>query len=213
MAHQDDPEHGFIAVVGRLSREAGPDGLTIREILDRMDERAFGLLMLILAIPCLVPAVQGVPQIVALPLILLAGQVLVGRQEPWFPEAVLKRRISKVWLDRMADFAAKRMRWFERLSRPRLKPFATGLGEKLAALMILVGVVCILPPVTNTVPSLGIALLSMGLIQRDGAFVLLGTIVVGAWTALAAALILGLVYGASWATGLAERFGFAGLFG
>lgn len=213
MTLQDDPDQGFIAVVGRLANEAGPDGLTIREIVDRMDERAFGLLMLILAIPCLVPAVQGVPQIVAVPLLLLAGQVLVGREAPWLPETILRRRIAKRWLDRMAAFAGARMAWFERLSRPRLKPLATGAGEKLAALMIGLGVLCILPPVTNTVPSLGVALLAMGLIQRDGVFVLAGTAVVGAWATLAGVLIVGLLRGASWATGLAERFGATGLGG
>jgi hypothetical protein len=207
MAHQDNPEHGFIGVVGRLSRESGPDGLTIREIVDRMDERAFGLLILILAIPCLLPAVQGVPQIVAVPMLLLAGQVLMGRSEPWLPEGVLKRRISKSWLDRMAEFAAKRMGWFERLSRPRLRVLATGFGEKLAAVMIVLGVICILPPVTNTVPSLGISLLAMGLIQRDGLFVAFGTAVVGGWVTLAIAILLGIAYGATWVTTGAEALG------
>lgn len=211
MAQQDNPEHGFIAVVGRLSRESGPDGLTIREIVDRMDERAFGLLILILAIPCLVPAVQGVPQIVAVPLLLLAGQVLLGRSEPWLPETVLKRRIAKPWLDRMSDFASRRMGWFERLSRPRLRVLATGFGEKLAAVMIVLGVICILPPVTNTVPSLGISLLAMGLIQRDGLFVALGTAVVSGWVVLAVAIVLGIVYGATWVTTGAEALGLTSL--
>ena len=99
---------------------AGPEGLTIREIRDHLDERGFGLMILILAIPCLVPALYGVPQIVGVPILLLAVQILVGRQEPWLPETILKRRVSRAWLDRMADFASKRMGWapFSSVVRP-----------------------------------------------------------------------------------------------
>jgi hypothetical protein len=194
-------------VVSSLAAEAGPDGLTIRDIRDRMDERAFGLLILILTIPCLVPALYGVPQVLGIPILLLAGQILVGRKEPWLPEGVLKRRVPKAWLDRMADFATKRMGWFERLSRPRLSWLATGVGERLAALFMILATLTIVLPMTNTVPSVALALLSVGLIQRDGAFVALGSAVALAWAGLLAALAVGLVMGASWAVSLFNRFG------
>lgn len=203
----DDCRTGFIGVVEELAAGAGEEGLTIGQILDRMDERAFGLMILVLAIPCLVPAVQGVPQVVALPMLLLAGQILIGREEPWLPGAILRRRVSKAWLTRMADFARKSMGWFEQMSRPRLRFLATGLGEKLAAAMICVGVVCILPPITNTVPSLGITLLCVGLLQRDGLFVAGGTAVVGGWAAAMGAVLVGLMFGAQWAVDLLARFG------
>jgi hypothetical protein len=200
--HHDDTSHGFVQVVQRLSREAGPQGLTLGDILDRLDERAFGILMLVLAIPCLIPAVQGVPQVVAVPLLLLAGQVLIGREEPWLPRPLLNRRVPKAWLDRMAGFAVKRMAWLERLSRPRLKRLACGFGERFAAAMIVVAVICILPPITNTVPSLAIALLSVGLIQRDGVFVAAGAVLTTLWAALFAAVAVGLLSGAQWAGNL-----------
>jgi hypothetical protein len=74
----DDPKQGFIALVSDLAAASGPDGLSLGEIRDRMDERAFGLMILILAIPCLVPALYGVPQIVGIPILILAGQMLAG---------------------------------------------------------------------------------------------------------------------------------------
>jgi hypothetical protein len=202
-----------------LASEAGPDGLSIREIRDHMDERAFGLLILILTIPCLVPALYGVPQVLGVPIILLAAQILVGREEPWLPEGVLRRRVPKVWLDRMADFASKRMGWFERLSRPRLKWLACGPGERLAALFMILATLTIVLPMTNTVPSVALALLSVGLIQRDGLFVALGSAVAVAWAGLLIALGVGVVLGAGWAVSLFNRFGgqaildfFSGLF-
>lgn len=200
--HTDDHRQGFIALVAGLAEASGPDGLTLREIRDRLDERAFGLMILILAIPCLVPALYGVPQIVGIPILLLAGQMLVGREEPWLPEAALKRSVSKAMLDRMADFATKRMGWLERLSRPRLSLFTKGIAEQAAAAFMILATVTIILPMTNTVPSVALCLLSVGLIQRDGLFVAAGAVVATGWATALAIVGIGFVVGAGWAVGL-----------
>ena len=175
--------------MGHLARVAGPEGLTIREVRDHLDERGFGLMILILSIPCLVPALYGVPQVLGVPIIILAAQILVGREEPWLPEGILKRRVKREWLDAMADFADKRMRWSERLSKPRLKWLACGPGERLAALLMIVATLTIIIPFTNTVPSVALALMAVGLIQRDGLFVGVGSAVSVGWVVF----LLGLV--------------------
>ena len=207
MGHRDDTGRGFIGLVGDMAARSGPEGLTIREIRDSMDERGFGLLILILAIPCLVPALYGVPQDIGVPILLLALQILFGREEPWLPEPVLRRRVPRTWLDRMADFAVKRMHWFERLSRPRLKLLACGPGERVAALMMTIATLTIIIPFTNTVPSIALALMAVGLIERDGVFVGLGEVVAAGWAGFLLAVAVGLVLGAGWAVGLFNRFG------
>ncbi len=200
--YADDPKQGFIALVADLAAISGPDGLTLREIRDRLDERAFGLMILILAIPCLVPALYGVPQIVGIPILLLAGQMLAGRIEPWLPESVLKRRVSKAWLDRMADFATKRMHWFERFSRPRLTVFAEGWAERVVALFMILATLTIILPLTNTIPSVALSLLAVGLIQRDGLFVAAGAAVAAGWATALATVGIGFYVGAGWAVSL-----------
>jgi len=204
--HTDDPRQGFIGLVAGLAEASGPDGLTLREIRDRLDDRAFGLMILILAIPCLVPALYGVPQIVGIPILLLAGQMLIGREEPWLPEAALKRRVSKAMLDLMADFAVKRMGWFERLSRPRLTLFTQGLAERAAAVFMILATLTIVLPMTNTVPSVALALMSVGLIQRDGLFVAAGAAVATGWVTALLVVGIGFIVGAGWAVGLMARF-------
>ena len=203
--HTDDPKQGFIALVADLAAISGPDGLTLREIRDRLDERGFGLMILILAIPCLVPALYGVPQLVGIPILLLAGQMLAGRVEPWLPEAALKRRVSKAWLDRMADFATKRMGWFERLSRPRLTLFVEGWAERVAALFMILATLTIVLPMTNTIPSVALSLLAVGLIQRDGLFVAAGAAVAIGWATALAAVGIGFYVGAGWAVALLSK--------
>jgi hypothetical protein len=203
--HTDDPSAGFIALSRRLSDEAGPEGLTVGELLDRLDERAFGLAILLMAIPCLVPGLYGPPQILGLPIVLFAGQMLIGRTEPWLPHGMKARRVPKAWLEGMAGFAEKRLLWLERIARPRLTAFAVGAGERMAALMMIVATICIVIPFTNTVPSVALALLAAGVLQRDGLFTLMGSLIALAWAALVVGLPIAVLFGLSAAVTFAER--------
>jgi len=197
---QDDVSHNVTRLLRRLADDGGDAGLTLHEIRDRLDERAYGLLILLLSIPCLVPGLYGVPQVVGLIVILRAGQMLVGREEPWLPRWFLNLRCKGSWLKAMADFAETKLGWIDRLSRPRLRRFADGPGEKLAAVFMILATVTIVMPLTNTIPSIALALLSVGLIQRDGLFVLAGCAVTTVWLTLLGALGTGLLMGAEWAT-------------
>ena len=200
--HRDDVSRGAIDMIVHLAREGGRDGLTLREIRDYLDERGFGLLILILSIPCLVPALYGVPQVLGIPLLLLAGQLLIGRKEPWLPSAVLERRVPASWLKRMADFADRRLRWTESLSRARLRLFADGPAEQVAAAFMILAICAIVLPLTNTVPSTALALMAAGLIQRDGLFVLAGMGIAAGWVLFLALMLTGVMLGAGWAAGL-----------
>lgn len=197
---QDDVSHNVTRLLRRLADDGGDAGLTLHEIRDRLDERAYGLLILLLSIPCLVPGLYGVPQVVGLIVILLAGQMLVGREEPWLPRWFLNLRCKGSWLKAMADFAETKLGWINRLSRPRLRRFADGPGEKLAAVFMILATLTIVMPLTNTIPSIALALLSVGLIQRDGLFVLAGCAVTTVWLTILGALGTGLLMGAEWAT-------------
>lgn len=197
--HQDDVSQDLVQLLRRLADDGGEAGLTLHQIRDRLDERAYGLLILLLAIPCLVPGLYGVPQAVGVIIILVAAQLLIGREEPWLPRRVLNLRARGKWLKTMADFAETRLGWVDRLSRPRLLMFATGAGERMAALFMILATLTIVLPMTNTIPSIALALLSVGLIQRDGLFVLGGAVVAIGWLTLLGVLATGLMFGAEWA--------------
>jgi hypothetical protein len=194
----DDPSRGFIAVLGDIAASAGADGATVGQISDRLDERAYGILILALTLPCLVPGLPGA-QIIAIPIFLLALQLMVGRKEPWLPGWFLRANVKKSWLDGIAGFAAKRLAWTERLARPRLGFLAAGLGERLIALIMAVAAITIMLPITNTIPSVALTLMAVGLIQRDGLFTLGGGLIALGWIAALTALVVGLILGAGFA--------------
>ncbi|KQS57203.1 exopolysaccharide biosynthesis protein exod [Brevundimonas sp. Leaf363] len=198
-AHADDVSHDVVRLLRRLADDGGEAGLTLGEIRDRLDERAYGLLILLLSLPCLVPGLYGVPQVVGLVIIMIAAQLLIGREEPWLPRRVLSLRAKAKWLKAMADFAEARLGWVDRLSRPRLAMFATGLGERMVGLFMILATLTIVLPMTNTIPSVALALLAVGLIQRDGLFVLGGMVVAIGWLVALAILAGGLLLGAGWA--------------
>jgi hypothetical protein len=195
---RDDPSRSFINVLQAIDAGAGEDGVKVSGIVDRLDERAFGLLILLLTIPCLVPGLPGA-QVIAVGIFLLALQVVVGRREPWLPGWFLRAHVRKSWLSAIAGFADKRLRWTEQLARPRWRFLATGLGERLAALIMALAALTVMLPITNTIPSIALTLLSLGLIQRDGLFTLAGAAVALGWVSLLGALIAGLAFGAGFA--------------
>ncbi len=164
---------------------ASPDA-SLGEIVDRLDERAFGLLILLLCLPCIPPFIYVLPQIVALPMLALAGQMAAGRQSPWFPEKFRARRFQLAEFTKVLNVCEKYVRWFEAIARPRL-PAVTGRnGARIVGALMIIPALSIMMPLigTNTVPSIGIAIACLGLIQRDGLLVILGMLVALGWVLL-----------------------------
>ncbi len=201
---RDDPERSFIAVARALADAAEAGAATIGDLVDRLDERAFGLLILFLTLPCLVPGLPGA-QIIAIPIFILALQVLAGRREPWLPGWFLRARTNPGWLSAIAGFAEKRLRWTERMSRPRWRWLVTGLGERFLAFVMALAAITIMLPITNTIPSLALLFMSVALLQRDGLFAAIGMLIGLAWIGLLAALVGGLIFGAGFAVQFAAE--------
>lgn len=197
------PPRSFIKVIADLAQAHAGRDITLGTIVDQLDEQAFGLLIFLLAIPCLVPGLPGA-QLIAVPIFLLALQLAAGRHEPWLPRRALAAVVKAPWLASTAGFATKRLRWTERLSRPRLGFAATGLAERLAGLVIALAAVTIMLPITNTIPSLAITLMAVGLLQRDGLFTLAGAALATGWITALVVLVWGLATGAGFALELAR---------
>ncbi|MBK8197435.1 MAG: exopolysaccharide biosynthesis protein [Acidobacteria bacterium] len=183
--------------------DASPEaGFSLREIFDQLDESAFGATLFLLALPCCVPFLYLVPQIVAVPMMALAAQMCLGRDEPWLPAGLAARKIDKAGLTAMATGGRKWFGWIEALVRPRLT-FITGKrSERVVGLFLVLFCASILLPLpmTNTVPGFGVAIASFGLMQKDGLAVLAGLLIGTIWIG---ALVFAAVTGASFLAGAA----------
>ncbi len=179
-------------------------------ILDRLDERAFGLLLLLLALPCTPPFVYLLPQIVSVPMLALAAQMAAGRQSPWFPQALRARRLQLREFGKVLDFSERYVRWLEKIARPRLPAITSRTGARIAGALMIVPALSVLAPFpgTNTVPGIGIAVTALGLIQRDGLLVILGLVIGLGW--VTAFVFVAVFFGVEFATFL--KGWIAGLF-
>jgi hypothetical protein len=110
-----------------------------------------------------VPGLPGA-QLIAIPIFLLGLQIAAGRNEPWLPGWAMRAKLKPEWLSAVADFAGKRLRWTERLSRPRWRWVAHGAGERIIGLIIALASVTIMLPITNTIPSLAITVAAVNAI-------------------------------------------------
>src|SRR3990167_10057284 len=119
------PERTLLQTIEQMAEAAPSEGFSLHEIFDQLDESAFGATLFLLALPCCVPFLYLVPQIVAVPMMALAVQMCLGRAEPWLPEGLAARRIDKAGLTAMATGGRKWFGWIEALIRPRLA-FITG---------------------------------------------------------------------------------------
>ncbi|WP_300394805.1 exopolysaccharide biosynthesis protein [Henriciella sp.] len=190
MTHDPSPRT-FLQSIEAMAAEAPEEGFSLRAIFDRLDERAFGAALFILALPCCIPFLYGVPQVVSLPMMVLAGQMAAGREEPWLPHKFGERKIDKKGLTRTARGGRKWFGWLEKIARPRFTFLMGDRGERVIGLFLVFFCASILVPLpsTNTVPGIGVAIVAFGLMARDGILVILGSIIGTAWIITLLALV------------------------
>lgn len=179
------PDLAISQQLGHLAADAPSQTVTLDWVLDRLNERAFGLFLLVLALPCCIPFLYGIPQVVALPLMLVSVQILLGRRSPWLPAKLGARTVSKEALQSLSDRAGPWLRKIEAVSRPRLTALSRPPVDRLVGLGLVLFSASILVPLpgTNSVPGVAVVIVSMGLLQRDGILILLGLLLGTAWIA------------------------------
>ncbi len=173
-------------VLDGLASKAGRDGYTLQHIMSQLGDRAFGTFIFFLAIPCCIPFLYIIPQIVSLPLLLLSWQMVLGTNEPWIPESLGKRRIDKENLKRIAKAGYRWLGWVEKITRPRIESIiGRGLRRVVGLCLCVFSFSIMLPiPATNTVPGYAIAVISCGMIGKDGLMILGGLLVGWVWVLL-----------------------------
>ncbi len=157
--------------------EGRPDQLTVQDALSALGSRAYGMSLLLFSLINFLPLPTPVTSLFALPILVIAGQMVIGRERLWLPRMFRERRVSRSALSSVVGYVVPWIRWLESISRPRLEGLAEGvatrlLGPVVAALALIV----LLPlPLTNLVPSISIVLVALGLVERDGLAVIAGT--------------------------------------
>ena len=162
-----------------LIDEIDGDTVTLQELLERSGRQGMLLICALSTLPFLIPvSIPGVSTVFGAAIVLLASALFLNRL-PWLPQRILHKQLDAKKLvpalRKGVGIVSKVDRWVKQrwlaltsVTMLRLNCAAVVFGGLL--LMAPLGPI----PFSNTAPAVGILLLTVGLLQRDGLFVLLG---------------------------------------
>ena len=157
------------------------DRISLADIKTSLHKRGFGLLMVICAIPVSlpIPIPPGLTSIPAIPLLILSLQMVMGLDSPWLPKWVSKRTIKRTTLASLIEAASPHLKKIEKFLKPRLSFASSRHGEKIIGIFATIFSISVMLPVpfTNMIPALGILIMSLGLLSKDGITIIIGMVI------------------------------------
>ena len=156
------------------------DALTVEQLVDRVGDRGFGLLLLVLSLPSALPVpAAGYSVPFGILLLVLALQMIIGKTQPVFPAKLRQTQLSRNFAEKLlkgASWLFKRIEW---VVRPRMKWVGQRAGLMLMGILVLImAILMMIPiPMTNTFPAMVIFLIGVGLTEDDGVFAILACMV------------------------------------
>ena len=185
------PKKPLSDVLADIGRDPEMSQIAVSDLISLLGGRGRAALILIFAFPNVLPAPPGLSGVLGLPLLYLSFQMMMGRL-PWLPRFIGERSLSR---ERFAQLVENLGPWLaraERLLRPRLPFLVNPVAERILGVLCLVlAAVLSLPiPFGNMLPAFAICLIALGMLERDGVWVVIGTLVgLGALT-----IVAGIVY-------------------
>jgi len=155
----------------------GDGDKTLGGLANLFAERSFAILfVLLLALPALPLPTGGATHVFELIAILVALQLIAGRDEIWLPERWRRRELGGGKSERFLTALMKLIRRLERFSRPRLAfLFDHRLSNIVFGVLVIGGTVgsFVAPPFSglDTLPALGVVMLSLGVLMKDSVIV------------------------------------------
>ena len=137
---------------------------TLGSLVDVFEEKSFAVLfVLLLGVPALPLPTGGATHVFEIIAVLLALELIAGRQQVWLPQRWCKLELAGDRQQRFITALMKAIRRLERLSRPRLRfLFGHRVSNIVFGLLVVGGSLgaFLAPPFTglDTLPSLGVLL-------------------------------------------------------
>jgi hypothetical protein len=173
-----------VTITAELEHWLQGDGeKTVASLIELFEEKSFAILFVVLlGVPALPLPTGGVTHVFEIIAILLAAQLIAGRNHIWLPK---RWRSLELAGDRQQRFIAGLMRLIrrlERISRPRLRfLFDHRLSNIVFGVLVIAGSLgaFLAPPFSglDTLPALGVVLLSLGVLLEDFAIVSVALVV------------------------------------
>jgi hypothetical protein len=163
----------------------GDEPKTVGKLGEVFGEKSFAVAVLLLMfIPAIPAPTAGITHVFEAITVLLGAEMVIGARTIWLPARWRDRELGETTTKKAVPFIARTIRWFERFSRPRLarlyeeRWFSRVLGVVVIGLAV---AAAFAPPFSglDTLPALGVVLLSLGVLLEDALIAAAG-IAVGA---------------------------------
>jgi hypothetical protein len=161
--------------------------------MDRLGDRSFGIVLLLLALLGLLPGVSALAGVL---LAVPAVQMILARPGPVFPRRISARLFEARRLARVVHRIVPVLRFMERFIRPRWATPFQATKRVVGGVVLLLAASLLAPiPLSNIPPALVTGLIAFAYLEEDGvllgialavALVMLLVALVAAWEALSA---------------------------
>jgi hypothetical protein len=179
---------------------------TLGSLIELFEEKAFALIfILLMGVPALPLPTGGATHVFEIVTVLLALQLIIGRDAIWMPQRWRRIQLAGKSREKFLRGLMKMIRRLERFSKPRFRfLFNHRVSNTVFGLLVVGGTVgaFVAPPFTglDTLPSLGVVLLSLAVLLEDFILVVVA-IVVGV-----GGVILEIVLGKAAVGGISKLF-------
>lgn len=199
----EDDGHAASHMLRSLAAEPG-ETVSFGDMMAAAGARVHGLGLLLLVLPETLPLpLPSASTILAIPLLLISLHLVVFGEGSRWPARLDALRVSRSAVQSVVRYLAPVLEWFESMSRPRWTVFA-GHERLIGLACAYLSLVLLLPlPFLNAPPAICLALIALGLIQRDGVLIALGL-------AGTVAVTFALAWVVAWAGGIVIGYGSAG---
>jgi hypothetical protein len=160
-------------IVRQVAERLPGERLALGDMAEALGDRAFGILILLLCLPALLPVVAAA---FSVPMMLLGAQMGLGFRQPRFPAFIARQGIRREDLLRMADASTPWLAKVERFVKPRPGFFTGPVGDRIVGwLTVYSGLMILLPgPMTNGPPAFGTIVMALGVVEADSRVVGIG---------------------------------------
>ena len=129
--HAHDREYAgapISRIVAEVAARFPGERISLGDMAEAFGDRAFGLLILILLLPSLLP---GMASVFGTPVLILGIQMGLGLRQPKLPGFIARQSIRRQDLLRLAGASSKGLRKIERFVKPRPGFFTSAAGDRL----------------------------------------------------------------------------------
>ncbi|MEO0983578.1 MAG: exopolysaccharide biosynthesis protein [Pseudomonadota bacterium] len=166
-------------LLNSLCEETEGERVSVEDLLRAAGRRSYGPILLLLGFIAVSPLtiVPGANWLVAVLILIVAGQIVIGRSFPWVPSRFLRFSFERKYLVQGVDAAQEAAAVVDRLVAPRFTFLTEPPFVQLVALICIAAALVTFPlgffPLGPVLPGLTVLLFGLGLTARDGIVIFL----------------------------------------